>query len=156
MCEYEAHRSEPWSTARICSKPRVFPRTHVIALLIGIVIPEVACSLGSPRSCSTLAFVVCESCSLQTTAMSLPYTVQAPSDFLDRHPERIEQWKKLVRTDPRRAVRVLNISGVSSETIEGDTPVDIQYVMAQLRDVSKEAKGDHWKALVNAGVIGAL
>ena len=21
MCEYEAHRSEPWSTARICSKP---------------------------------------------------------------------------------------------------------------------------------------
>ena len=88
--------------------------------------------------------------------MSLPYTVQAPSDFLDRHPERIEQWKKLVRTDPRRAVRVLNISGVSSETIEGDTPVDIQYVMAQLRDVSKEAKGDHWMALVNAGVIGAL
>ncbi|RDX53214.1 hypothetical protein OH76DRAFT_1343988 [Lentinus brumalis] len=88
--------------------------------------------------------------------MSLPYSVQAPSDFVDRHPERIDQWKNLVRTDPRRAVRVLTLSGVNSETIEGDTPVDTQYVIAQLRIVSKEAKGDHWKALVNAGVIGAL
>ena len=88
--------------------------------------------------------------------MSAAFTLQAAPDFLDKHAERIEQWKGLVKSDPRRAVRVLTLSGLGSETIEGDTAMDSQYVIGQLRTLSREAQGDAWKALVNAGVIGAL
>lgn len=79
-----------------------------------------------------------------------------PADFMERHPERIEEWKKIIRNDPRRVIRVLGLSGVRDETIEGDTPFDSQYIIAQLRDISKNAKSDTWKALVNAGIVGAL
>ncbi len=88
--------------------------------------------------------------------MSLPQMLQADSNFLDKHAERIERWKGLIRSDPRRAVRVLNLSGLGSETIEGDKAIDSQYVIGQLREISRDAKSDAWKALVNAGVVSAL
>ena len=75
---------------------------------------------------------------------------------MQKHAQRIEQWKGIVKQDPRRAVRVLTLKGIDDETIEGDTAMDVMYVIGQLREVSKDAKSDIWKGLVEAGVVPAL
>ena len=75
---------------------------------------------------------------------------------MSKHPERINLWKDVVRSDPRRAVRVLTLSGLNAETVEGDTALDTMYVMSQLAGLSRNAKSDAWKALVDAGVTAAL
>ena len=88
--------------------------------------------------------------------MPPPSAVKATPNYMDQHPERIEFWKRIVRSDARRAVRVLALNGLNSETVEGDSVMDGMYVMAQLRELSRDAKSETWKALVDAGVITAL
>ncbi len=80
----------------------------------------------------------------------------AVQNFLSGRAERSGKWKSLLKSDPRRVVRALTLTGFSAESIDGDTPWDAQHILLELEGVSKNAKGEVWKRLVNAGLIGAL
>lgn len=82
--------------------------------------------------------------------------IQAAPDFMEKHPKRLNFWKATVRSDPRRAVRVLTLNGPNDETVEGDTIWDGVYIIEELQDLAKDAKSQTWKGLVNAGVTVAL
>ncbi|EIW61881.1 uncharacterized protein TRAVEDRAFT_63442, partial [Trametes versicolor FP-101664 SS1] len=82
--------------------------------------------------------------------------ILAAQNFLSGRAERSVKWKSLVKSDPRRTVRALTLTGFSAESIDGDTPWDALPILQELEDVSKNAKGDVWKRLVNAGLIAAL
>ncbi|KAI0356556.1 hypothetical protein OH77DRAFT_1401044 [Trametes cingulata] len=66
------------------------------------------------------------------------------------------RWKELLKSDPRRAVRALQLTGLSAESVEGDTAWDAVPVIEALQDVSCDPQGQVWKRLVRAGVVGAL
>ncbi|TBU32044.1 hypothetical protein BD311DRAFT_775595 [Dichomitus squalens] len=79
-----------------------------------------------------------------------------PRDLASMHEERTARWKILVTSDPRRAVRALAVIGLNSETIDGDTLWDTQYVLQQLSPLAADPKSEVWKRLVNAGLFDAL
>ncbi|KAH9853680.1 hypothetical protein C2E23DRAFT_776471 [Lenzites betulinus] len=82
--------------------------------------------------------------------------MQAPPNFMDHHDERLQRWKDVVRSDPRRAVRALTIRGFA-ESIDGDTAMDSPYILQELRDITKDSTAyKTWANLVNAGVVEAL
>lgn len=86
----------------------------------------------------------------------MSYTNRAIQDYLNGRAERSVRWKSLVKSDPRRTVRALTLTGFSAESIDGDTPWDTQHILQELEGISRNAKGEVWKRLVNAGLIGAL
>ncbi|KAI9067646.1 hypothetical protein FKP32DRAFT_1563335 [Trametes sanguinea] len=77
-------------------------------------------------------------------------------DYLDQHEERVARWKTLLKTDPRRVVRVLTSTGWATETIDGDTAWDAPYIIEHLKDASLRPQSAVWKGLVDAGVFAAL
>ena len=81
-----------------------------------------------------------------------------PPDFMEKHPKCMNFWKATVRSesDPRCAICVLTLNGPNDETIEGDTVWDSVYIIEELQDLAKDAKGQTWKALVNARVTVVL
>lgn len=83
--------------------------------------------------------------------------VEATPEYMAQHAERIQRWRGVLQSDPRRAVRTLTIRGMSSESVEGDTALDTPYVIARLGEIVKEKESrDVWVKLVDAGVVSAL
>ncbi|KAM5535714.1 hypothetical protein V8D89_010701 [Ganoderma adspersum] len=82
--------------------------------------------------------------------------IQAAPDFMEKHPKRMNFWKATVRSDPRRAVRVLTLNANDETVVEGDTIWDGVYIIEELQNLAKDAKSQTWKGLVNAGVTVAL
>ncbi|EIW61880.1 uncharacterized protein TRAVEDRAFT_70124, partial [Trametes versicolor FP-101664 SS1] len=83
--------------------------------------------------------------------------VDATPEYMATHAERIQRWRDVLQSDPRRGVRTLTIRGMSSESIEGDTALDTPYVIARLGEIVKEKESrDVWVKLVDAGVVNAL
>lgn len=82
--------------------------------------------------------------------------ILAAQNFLSGRAERAVKWKSLVKSDPRRTVRALKLTGFTAESIDGDTPWDAVPILEELGDVAKNAKGEVWERLVNAGLIDAL
>ncbi|KAH9893896.1 uncharacterized protein BXZ73DRAFT_63165 [Epithele typhae] len=78
------------------------------------------------------------------------------AEWLAQHESLSAKWERLVKEDPRRAVRVLLLHGVRDETIEGDTGHDLSYVIGHLRKMTFDAKSQDWRAMVDAGVMPAL
>ncbi|KAI0370195.1 hypothetical protein BV20DRAFT_1019186 [Pilatotrama ljubarskyi] len=81
---------------------------------------------------------------------------RAAEDFVSGHAGRSTRWKGLLNSDPRRAVRALQLTGFSAESVEGDTAWDATYIVEALQDVSRSSQGDVWRRLVQAGVVSAL
>ncbi|KAI0637886.1 hypothetical protein C8Q77DRAFT_1088256 [Trametes polyzona] len=82
--------------------------------------------------------------------------LRAAQAYFSGQAERSVKWKSLVKSDPRRAVRALTLTGFTAESVEGDTVWDAQHIMEALEDVSRNPKGEPWKRLVNAGLVDAL
>ena len=68
-----------------------------------------------------------------------------PPDFMEKHPKCMNFWKATVRSesDPRCAICVLTLNGPNDETIEGDTVWDSVYIIEELQDLAKDAKGQN-------------
>ncbi|KAI0332505.1 hypothetical protein GY45DRAFT_1321028 [Cubamyces sp. BRFM 1775] len=77
-------------------------------------------------------------------------------ELLDQHDQRVSRWENILKTDPRRAVRVLASTGYATETIEGDTAWDVPYIIENLKRMSHTPKSATWKKLVDAGLFAAL
>lgn len=67
------------------------------------------------------------------------------------------RWDPLVKSSPRRAVRVLQIAG-NARTVDGESGEEQAFVLMVAKDVSAERPPNNrtWQGLVNAGVIPAL
>ncbi|KAI0824621.1 hypothetical protein BC628DRAFT_1377001 [Trametes gibbosa] len=127
---------------RVLFKDSVYHYIHVTVMRHAI------SPRGSPSSASSRFIVVY----IQEMSSRL---LNTRSDFFAGHGERAACWKSLIRTDPRRAVRALSLTGYSAESVEGDTALDTPLILDAFENVSQNVQGKVWRHLVNAGLIGA-
>ena len=77
-------------------------------------------------------------------------------EILDQRDQGASRWEGILKTDPRRAVRVLASTGHATETIDGDTAWDAPYIIENLKMLSHTPKSAVWKKLVDARLFAAL
>ncbi|KAH9894345.1 hypothetical protein C8Q73DRAFT_695316 [Cubamyces lactineus] len=86
----------------------------------------------------------------------MEYSYENLQDFMNQQKERTARWEGIIKSDPRRAIRVLTSTGFATETIDGDTAWDASHIIENLKKLSDTPKSATWKSLVDAGLFVAL